>query len=296
MNKPKIIVILGQTSSGKSDLAVELAKKFNGEIISADSRQVYKGMDLGSGKITESEMKNISHHLLDVVSPKNKFSVADFQKKSYSAINDILKRGKLPIICGGTGFYIQSIVDGIVLPDFPKNPELTKKLESMELKDLQNKLRKLDSKRFKEIDTNNKIRLVRAIELATEFGKVPAIKKDPQYESLQIGIKLEQNKLEENIHIRLIKRLKKGMVAEIKKLKESGVSWKRLESFGLEYKYLALFAQNKILKEEMSREIETKSRQFAKRQMTWFKRDQRIKWFKGREVLNIEKEVERFLK
>jgi tRNA dimethylallyltransferase len=287
--KPKILVVLGQTATGKSDLAVFLAKKFNGEIISADSRQVYKELDIGSGKITEREMKGVPHYLLDVISPKKVFSVADFQKQADQKINDILKRNKLPIICGGTGFYIQAIVDGIVLPGIEANKKLRKELEKKDLSELQLILKNLDKKRFSEIDTKNKVRLVRAIEVACALGKVPKLKKSPKYSVLQIGVTWPAETLQKRIHERLIKRLKIGMIKEVENLNKNGVSFKRLESFGLEYKYLALFLQNKITKTEMINELETKINQFAKRQKTWFQRDSKINWFQADQKTKIEK-------
>jgi tRNA dimethylallyltransferase len=288
-NKAKILVILGQTATGKSDLAVFLAKKLNGEIISADSRQVYKGLDIGSGKITKREMKGVPHYLLDVISPKKVFSVADFQKQTYKHIDDILKRGKLPIVCGGTGFYIQSIVDGIVLPGIEANKKLRADLEKKDLAELQLILKNLDKKRFAEIDTKNKVRLVRAIEIACAIGKVPKLKKNPKYSALQIGVTWPAEALQKRIHDRLIKRLKIGMVKEVEILRKSGVSWKRLESFGLEYRYLALFLQNKITKAEMINELKTKINQFAKRQKTWFGRDSKINWFQANQAAKIER-------
>ena len=287
--KPKILVVLGQTATGKSDLAVFLAKKFNGEIISADSRQVYKELDIGSGKITEREMKGVPHYLLDVISPKKVFSVADFQKQADQKINDILKRNKLPIICGGTGFYIQAIVDGIVLPGIEANKKLRKELEKKDLSELQLILKNLDKKRFSEIDTKNKVRLVRAIEVACALGKVPKLKKSPKYSVLQIGVTWPAETLQKRIHERLIKRLKIGMIKEVENLNKNGVSFKRLESFGLEYKYLALFLQNKITKTEMINLLETKINQFAKRQKTWFQRDSKINWFQADQKTKIEK-------
>ncbi len=279
-SKPKIIIIVGPTAVGKSDLAVQIAKKFNGEIISADSRQVYKDMNLGTGKITKKEMLGIPHYLLDVVSPiRSNFNVKKFQQKAYKKIDEILKKNKTPIIVGGTGFYIQSIVDGIVLPEIKLNPDFRKKLEKLSLVELQKKLAKADPDRFTNIDIKNKVRLIRALEIVSEFGSVPKYEKNPKYNPIQIGLKLDQEKLKEKIVIRLDKRLKKGMLAEAKKLHKSGLSWKKMESFGLEYKFMALYLQNKISLEEMKNEIINKSCQYAKRQITWFKKDQRIKWF-----------------
>lgn len=277
MKKPKILVICGPTATGKSDLAVELAIERNGEIISADSRQVYKGLDIGSGKITKKEMKGIPHYLLDVISPKKVFSVNNYQRLATEKIEDILSRGKLPIICGGTGFYIESIVDGIVLPEVKPNKELRKKLEKESVENLFKKLKKLDGKRAREIDKNNKVRLIRAIEIAEELGKVPKVKKIQKYDTEIIGLDTDDENLKYRINKRLIKRLP-GIIREIKKLKEDGLSWKRLESFGLEYRYGALYLQNKISRKEMIEKLNIEIWHYAKRQITWFKRDKRIEW------------------
>lgn len=287
--KPKIIVVLGPTATGKSDVGVKLAKDLDGEIVSADSRQVYKGLDIGSGKITKKEMQGVPHYLLDVVSAKTVFSVSDFQKKAYKVIDDILERKKVPIIVGGTAFYIQSIVDGLVFPEIKKDIKLRKKLSEMSLEKLQKKLQKLDPKRFEEIDMKNKVRLVRAIEIASQIKKVPTLEKKPKYEVVQIGLKWPQEKLDQRIHDRLISRMKQGMVAEIKGLHRSGISWRRLEELGLEYRYIALFLQGKMSKEEMLKQLETKIRQFSKRQMTWWKRDKSIMWFRPDEYEKITK-------
>jgi len=292
--KPKIVVILGPTSSGKSDLAVLLAKKFNGEIISADSRQVYKGLDIGSGKITKKEMCDIPHYLLDVVSPKKVFSVSDYKKLTEKKIAEILSRKKLPIICGGTGFYIQSVVHGIILPEVPENKVLRKKLEKLDLVWLQNILKKLDEKRFAEIDVNNKVRLIRAIEIATAIGKVPEIISAPKYDCLLIGLSWPKEKLEERIEKRLITRIKKGLIKEVSDLHENGLSWKRLEMLGLEYRYISLFLQNKLSRKEMVEELKNKIYQYAKRQMTWFKKDKKIIWIEQNKIKPAEKLVANF--
>lgn len=293
--KPKIIVVLGSTATGKSDLAVLLAKKFNGEVISADSRQVYKGLDIGSGKITKKEMMGVTHYLLDVVSPKKVFTVVDFQQKADKAISQILAKGKVPIIAGGTGFYIQSIVDGITIPEVKENKELRNKLEKQETAKLFETLKKLDSKRAKEIDQNNRVRIIRAIEIAKELGKVPKVKKNPKYDVLQIGLNWSDEILKKRIYDRLISRMKKGMVAEARKLNKRGLSFKRMEELGLEYRYLAKFLKKEISREEMIEKLNTEIWHYAKRQKTWFKRDTRIKWFKPSEVKKIGKVVEGFL-
>lgn len=284
----KILVILGPTATGKSDLAVKLAKKYNGEVISADSRQVYKGLDIGTGKITKKEMLGVRHHMLDIISPKKVFSVSDWKKQTEEIIRNIHKRGKFPIICGGTGFYIQSIVDGVILPEVPPNLELRKKLEKKSLKELQIILKHLDPKRFKNIDTKNKVRLVRAIEIAKKLGSVPKIKKArSEYEILQIGLNLPINNLKKRIHNRVLSRLKKGMINEARNLNKNGLSWKRMRQLGLEYRFLAGYLKGKVSKKELSKNIENGNLDYSKRQMIWFKRDRGIKWFKPSQVQEI---------
>lgn len=292
----KIIVILGQTATGKSGVAVKIAKKFNGEIISADSRQVYKGLDIGSGKITKKEMKGAQHHLLDVANPKRKFSVAQYKKLTDKKIIEIYKKEKIPIMVGGTGFYIQAIVDNLILPEVKPNYALRKNLEKKSAKELFVMLKKLDKDRAREIEKDNPHRLIRAIEIARELGKVPKLKTDPKYDALQIGLKLSDKKLCSKIHKRLMTRIHKGMIAEVRCLHSQGLSWKRMEALGLEYRYLALYLQRKISKQEMLSKIETESWRFAKQQTRWFKRDKRIKWFNPSEIRKIEKEVKKFLK
>ena len=293
--KIKIIIILGQTATGKSDLATRIAKRLGGEIISADSRQVYKGLDIGSGKITKKEMRGVFHYLLDVASPKRQFSAAKYKKLADNKIIKIYKTGKIPFIVGGSGFYIQTIVDGLVLPKVEPNNKLRKELEKKSVKKLFSMLKKLDKNRAKKIEKDNPRRLIRAIEIAKALGKTPKLKTNSEYEALQIGLKLPDKKLKNNIHKRLISRIRRGMISEVKKLHAKNISWKRLESFGLEYRFIARYLQNKIKKKEMLDELETKIWHFAKRQMRWFKRDARIKWFNPNEVKKIEIEITNFL-
>jgi tRNA dimethylallyltransferase len=278
---PKILIICGPTATGKSDLAVSLAKEFGGEVISADSRQVYRGLDIGSGKITKKEMRGIPHHLLDVTDPKKVYNAEKFKTDGKKSINDILSRGKLPIICGGTGFYIDALVFDEKFPDVGPNKSLRAKLEKKSAESLMKIISKLDPARTKSLDPFNKVRIIRAIEIAKELGKVPEVKRTKQYETLFIGLKLDREKLREKIHARLIKRIKAGMVEEVLKLHASGVSWKRLHSLGLEYRYIALYLQNKLSKDEMLTKLETEINQYAKRQMTWFLRNKEIKWFEA---------------
>jgi len=296
----KLIVVSGPTASGKSELAVKLAKKFNGEIISADSRQVYKGMNIGTGKITKKEMQGIPHYLLDVASPKRRFTVAQYRNLALKAINKIFRKDKIPILCGGTGFYIQAVVDGIVIPEVKPDWRLRSNLNKLSAAELYQKLKKLDPKRAKTIERKNKRRLIRAIEIVIKTKKpVPALKKNPlPYPVLMIGIKKEKKELSSLIRRRLLRRLqpthRPKLMAEVKKLKESGLSWKRLEEFGLEYRWVARFLQKKLNYQEMLKKLQKDIEHFAKRQMTWFKKEKRIQWIKNQK--ETEKLIEKFLK
>ena len=269
-------MILGQTAAGKSDLAVRLAKKIGGEIISADSRQVYTELDIGTGKITKREMKNIPHYLLDVASPKRRFSVAEYQKKVIYAMAEISKRGKVPIICGGTGFYIDAITKGIILPKVPPNPKLRRSLALRSDSSLLLLLKKLDPNRAKNIDPHNKVRLIRAIEIAKYLGKVPVLKiQKPKYKFIKLGLYLPPDKLKIKIESRVKKMFRAGLLKEINKLKKMGVSEKRLKELGFEYYNPT---PEKVIAETIK---------YAKRQMTWFKKDKDIRWFDVSEKIKI---------
>jgi tRNA dimethylallyltransferase len=289
----KILVIIGPTSSGKTSLSIKLAKKFNGEIISADSRQVYKGMDLGTGKVTKREMQGVKHYLLDVVLPKKQFTAADFVKLGEKAIKQILKKGKLPIICGGTGFYIDALLYGLpvgVVPDW----KLRSKLEKLSNVELFNKLKRVDPMRAKIIDKNNRRRLIRALEIVIKTGKpIPALERRAKYDVLKIGVKRSKSDLRKRIQKRLLARLRQGMIKEVENLHKQGISWQRLDDFGLEYRFISRYLRGIINKEEMVSLLETAINQYAKRQTTWFKRDRDIIWLNDQ--LNIEKKVKKWL-
>ncbi|MEY4440892.1 MAG: tRNA delta(2)-isopentenylpyrophosphate transferase, tRNA dimethylallyltransferase [Candidatus Parcubacteria bacterium] len=270
--KPKILVVCGPTATGKSDKAVEIALERNGEIISADSRQVYKGLDIGSGKITQEEMKGVKHHLIDVANPKNVFSVEEFVQQGKHAIEEILQKGKLPIICGGTGYYIDALVYNIHFPEVTPDETLRKDLESYSLEDLQNRLQELDPERYETIDTKNPVRLIRAIEIATELGKVPFIERNSPYEIEWIYLDFPDEVLKERIYKRLISRLENEMLDEAKILNINGLSFERMKQLGLEYRYEAMHLLGEISYEEMIQQLNTKIWQFAKRQRTWFRK------------------------
>jgi len=328
--KKFLLVILGPTATGKSDLAVRLAKMiarrrlggFRGaEIISADSRQVYTGLNIGTGKITKIEMKGVRHHLLDVVSPQKQFSVFQFKRLAQNMIHDIERRRNLPIICGGTGYYIDALLSNESLPDVKQDKLLRKKLSKMNAPALFQMLRKLDKHRaFKmnESDRQNPRRLIRAIEVARHSassnkneGRVtssqPATRTsrmvtfdtplDHNYDSFLIGLKAPTAVLRKRIHERLVKRIHQGMVSEARKLHlpanlgGQGLSFKRMDELGLEYRYLAKYLQGNMNREEMILKLDIEIGRYAKRQMTWFKRNKRIKWFGLGEYRKIEKIV-----
>ena len=290
----QVIVILGPTASGKSELAVKMALRLGSgqaEIISADSRQVYRGLNIGSGKITKKEMRGVPHHCLDIASPKKVFTAVDFKKCAEKAIKDIQSRGKTPIICGGTGFYISAITGGIDIPEVKPNWKLRKKLEKMPVEKLFKMLKKLNPERAKNIDKHNPRRLIRAIEITKNPPSVPPYKGGkitPSHDKGKVGkgftflgIKLPEKELKKRIEKRVKKMLKDGLLDEIKKLRKSGLPWKRFYELGFEYKYPAMFLQGKIGSKEMLEKMIIENRQYAKRQMTWFKKyAPKTKWVK----------------
>jgi len=300
MKKGKVIIILGPTASGKTSLSIELAKKFNGEIVSADSRQVYRGLDLGTGKVTKKEMSGIPHHLLDVANPKRVFSVAEYAKLAKAAIDSILARGKVPILVGGTGFYIDSITMGIVLPDVPPNSALREKLAKLSPERLFARLQKMDPERAKTIEAQNPVRLIRAIEIATELGAVPPLTKTaPYYEFLKIGLDMKDDALKQRITTRLAERIKAGMLKEAERLHAMGLSWKRMRELGLEYRHMADLLTKKTPRTDFEPLLSMDIWHYVKRQRTWFKRDESITWLDPTKKPTLEKAstlVRKFIK
>ncbi len=276
-NNNKIIVILGPTSSGKTKLAIELADKFNGEIVSADSRQVYKGMDIGTGK--DLADYTVPYHLIDVASPKKQFDLAKYQKLAFAAIDDILSRAKLPILTGGSGLYLQAVVDNYKFANIKKDLNLRKYLEKFNAGELFDKLKKLSPKmavKLNQSDKNNKRRLIRYLEILEQDKNFKSHAGKKKYNPLIIGLKHSREITKQRIAKRLIARLKEqNLIGEVEVLHSRGMSWKRLEAFGLEYKFISLYLQKKLTYEEMAEQLNTASNQFAKRQMSWFKRWER---------------------
>ena len=290
MNKQKVIAVVGPTASGKSSLGVFLAQKLDGEIISADSRQVYKGLDIGTGKVTKKEMGAVKHHLLDIVSPKRQFSASDFVRLAEKKIGEISGRKKTALVVGGTGFYTDTLLGRMILPDVPPNEKLREQLEKKSTKQLFNILQKLDPRRAANIEPEHKRRLVRAIEVAKAVGSSPVQNPVQNYDVLWLGINPSQKKLEQNIHKRLLARMKAGMIVEAKRLHTTGLAYKRMEALGLEYRSLARLLKKETSKEKMLEELECAINQYAKRQMRWFKRNSDIRWVKNKtEALRLAK-------
>jgi len=292
-NRIKLIVIVGPTASGKSELAVKLAKKLGGEIISADSRQIYKGLNIGTGKVPGRWVKNVSskerplvnwnflykdvpHYCIDFVDPKKTYTAAEFKKCAEGAIADITAHGKMPIIAGGTGFWIDAAVYDLNIPKAPPNPKLRKTLEKKDLKELLKILKKLDPRRAKNIEQKNPRRLIRAIEVAKALGKVPPVKKHFPYQVSWIGLK--PNDLKKRITARVKTMLKKGLARETEKLLEKGVSKNRVREFGFEYRLSLDFLEKKLGRQQFLENLVRESLQYARRQMTWFKRNKKILW------------------
>ncbi len=273
---PKIVVVAGTNASGKSSLGVRLARHYDGEIVSADSRQVFEGLDLGSGKITHEEMQGVPHHLLDVCKPGAFFSMADFQQLTYGVIDDILQRGKLPLLVGGTGLYIASVVDGYQLSGHMPDLAYRERLEQLSTEELSVQL--LEKLPGVQIDPHNRNRVMRVLERLHDDGY--AVQgKQPRYQSLRLGVTWERSILQQRIQERLARRLEDGMIQEVQGLLDRGVSRAFLCKLGLEYRFITQYLTGEIAsREEMERLLLIGIRQFAKRQMTWFRKDAGIRW------------------
>ena len=276
MNKPKLIVVAGTNASGKSALGVALAEKYNAEIISADSRQVFRGFDLGSGKITPEEMRGVRHHLIDVCGAGDFFSMHDFQKLAYRATEDILSRGKLPMIVGGTGLYIASVTDGYVMSDREPDLAYRDELEKLETPELYRML--LEKVPDIQVDAKNRNRVMRILEKLHD-GDDHLPHKDPRYDCLKLGVTWDRETLKARIDERLEKRMQQGMVDEVKSLLNQGASVEFMNKLGLEYRYITQYLTGEIASEaEMCTQLSLAIKRFAKRQMTWFRREKDMHW------------------
>jgi tRNA dimethylallyltransferase len=291
--KPKILVILGPTASGKTHLGVSLATEFNGEIVSADSRQVYCGLDIGTGKdLAEYKINGraIPYHLIDIVNPKTKFDLAQYQTAALSAISKILKKDKLPIIVGGSGLYLQAVVDNYQLSSV--NPDIKQrarraKMSATELFQELSEVQPDFAARLNNSDKNNPRRLVRYLEIWEAGAGAKNVKKETPYNFLLLGLAWPDQVLRQRIEYRLLERLEQeGLVAEVKRLNETGLSWERLKSFGLEYKFISQHLLGELTYEKMVKKLTAASYRFAKRQKTWFKRwekqGEKIIWIKDK--------------
>ena len=294
-----LITILGPTATGKTKLAARLAKDLNGEIISSDSRQVYKYMNLGTGKDMDDYMvgdTNIPYHLIDITEPTDEYNLYKFVIDFYSAYNKINNIGKIPFLVGGTGLYLSSIIQNYKLKETDFSSARKKELELFSEPELLDLLNKVEPDQHNTTDQSDKSRMIKAILIAE--SKDFALSKDHKpVNSLIIGIKLERDEIRKRITERLEKRLNEGMLDEIDELLKRGVSYKRLSDFGLEYKYMGLYSEKKINYDEMFRNLNTAIHRFAKRQMTWFRKMERegvkINWFDGKDynlILNFIKE------
>lgn len=271
--KNKVIAVVGPTASGKSDFAVELALKCNGEIISADSRQIYKGLDIGSGKITKEEMKGVPHHMLDIKNPEESFSVVEYVEIVLPLIEEIQSRGKTPILCGGTGQYVYAVLNTVSFPQVPANETFRKELESKTTEELFAMLQEKDSTRANTIDRHNKVRLIRALEILEKLDEVPELPAaQPRFPYHVIIMQPSREHMRERILLRLDKRLHEGMIEEVQTLLDEGVSPEWLEDLGLEYRYITRYLQGELSLEKMREELYSKTCQYAKRQVTWNKK------------------------
>lgn len=273
---PKVVAVVGTNASGKSALGVELAKRYGAEIISADSRQVFRGLDLGSGKITPEEMQGVPHHLIDVREPNEFFSMADFQRMSYAAIDGILARGRLPMIVGGTGLYVDSVLDGYLLSD--REPDLAYRAELEKLTTLQLYDMLLTLVPDAQVDRNNRNRVMRMIERIHD-GDDAVPGKEPRYRSLRLGVSWPREVLAQRIDERLKMRVEQGMIEEVQGLMDRGATKEFLLGLGLEYRFITQYLTGAIPdRDEMLRLLAIAIKQFAKRQMTWFRRNPDIVW------------------
>lgn len=292
--KNKIIVILGPTASGKTSLSLKLAKKFSGEIISADSRQIYKGMDIGTAKPTNFEMSEVAHWLVDIKNPDQPYSVAEYKKDATEAIKNILERGKLPILVGGTGLYIKSVVENLDIPKVEADPVLRQKIEE-EAKErgldyVFDKLIKLDPEAAYIVDPKNPRRVVRALEVTLLTNK-PFSKQrkvgEPIFDVLEIGISVPKEKLQEKISQRVDEMMKDGLVDEIKNLTEKFGNQQAFDAIG--YREIVDYLSGKSELQKAVKDMKNNTWHYAKRQMTWFNADKKIHW------ITSEHEAEKLL-
>ncbi|MDI6616304.1 MAG: tRNA (adenosine(37)-N6)-dimethylallyltransferase MiaA [Syntrophaceae bacterium] len=275
-----LIVILGPTATGKTRLAARLAKERGSEVISADSRQVYREMDLGTGKDRSEFLVDgvsVPCHLIDIVDPGYEFSLFEYQQRFYRCFSDLSGRGIIPVMVGGTGLYIEAVVREYAMVEVPEDPSLRRELNAMDLDAMRERLLKSNPALHNTTDTQDRARLVRAIEIAeyTKARETCGIPAHPDLRPFVVGIRWDRSLLRERITRRLRERIDAGMIEEVRALHDRGVSWERLDSFGLEYRYVSRHLQGLMDRQEMFEQLNTRIHQFAKRQMTWFRRMER---------------------
>lgn len=302
-NKIKIIALTGPTASGKTSIGVEIARSFNGEIISADSRQVYRGMDIGTGKdISEysSGGAPVPYHLIDIADPAEDYNLKEFCLDAEDAIKDIHSRGRLPVIAGGSALYLNAFLRGYELPGGPPDEKLREELREMTIGEMLEKLKAESQELYNSIkDKNNRTRIIRAIEKARGLNCAYTPFSD-SLEVLMLGVYRHRSEIHKRIEKRLDERLNTGMVEEVEELHKNGLSWERLDYFGLEYRYLALYLQGKMTFQEMRENLFIRIRQFAKSQDVWFRKMERdgrpIYWIKPENKNAFTDTVRKFLK
>lgn len=272
----RVIAVVGPTAVGKTSLGIALAQKLGGEIISADSRQVYRGLNLGTGKVTPEETLGIPHYGIDVCDPETQFTVHDFVELGQKTIEEIANRGKVPVVVGGTGLYVDTLLGRMALDAPEADPAVRASLSDLPLPELQKKLLELDPERAKSVDMQNPRRVARAIEIA--LGGSRKVLEQKKYDVTWIGLTLDREKLKDRIHTRLLERLQAGMLDEARALHANGLTYERMEALGLEYRYMARHVQGLISYDELVSTLDNEIFKYAKRQMTWFKRNTDIHW------------------
>ncbi len=281
VNRPKLVVIVGPTASGKTALSLKLAKKFHGEIISADSRAIYKKLDIGSAKPTVVERKNVPHHLIDLVQPDQILTLAQYKEWATKKIENIASRNHLPFLVGGTALYVYAVIDNWQIPEVPPNKKLRAKLEKQPVEKLYQQLLKKDAATKSFIDPQNKRRIIRALEVMAATGQPFSAqrKKGPLlFETLMIGVKRTTAEIKQLIARRTKKMIKAGLVKEVAKLLKKGYSPTLPALSGIHYKEIITYLQKKVTLPEAIKLINQNDEQLVRRQLTWFKKDQRIKW------------------
>ncbi len=286
--KPQLVVVTGPTASGKSSLGIALARQFKGEIVSADSRQVYRGLDLGTAKVTPEERVLVPHHLLDVAESDEIYSVARFQHDAIEAINGILARKHQPFLVGGSPHYIQAVVDNLAIPAIPPQPELRARLEKRSLTELLVQLEKLDPQTAATIDKHNSRRLIRALEVCLVTGQPFSEQRrmgEPLYDCLQIAINWPRTELYTRIDQRVDERIEQGMVQEVQRLLNEGLSSERLEAFGLEYRFINRWLHGEFASEaQMVERLKFAIHDFTRRQLSWLRKESRLIWLDGHQL------------